>query len=119
METNVNTLVHPRQPWLEAIRSARDSAEPVPGRPYFRCHPLVATLSVQQCRANRAKVSTRDALTLAFELPSWQLRPGACERCVLAGAVEAGDVIFYTAEEVLSGLALASDSRAVALPRFN
>ena len=116
METNVNTIIHPRQPWLEAVRLARATPPPVADRPYFRCHPLSATISVPQCRANRAKVPKSDALLLPFELPSWYLRPSACQSCALALAVEAGRAPFFTSGEVLAGLARVSDPASVSAP---
>ena len=94
METNVNTLVHPRQPWLEAVRMALALPIPVPGRPYFRCFPLSATLSAGQCRANRSRVPADIALRLPFELLSWQILPPACASCGLATAMEAGGCLF-------------------------
>lgn len=119
METNVNTLIHPSQPWLEAVRLAYLAPGPVPGRPYFRCFPISATLSAGQCRANRTRVSARLAQQLPYELPSWQVRPPACESCVLATAMEAGRVPFFTAAEVLAGLARASRPESVSLPHRN
>ena len=119
METNVNTLVHPRQPWLEAVRMALALPIPVPGRPYFRCFPLSATLSAGQCRANRSRVPADIALRLPFELPSWQILPPACASCGLATAMEAGGVPFFTAGEVLSGLVRRSDPASVSLPISN
>ena len=119
MDTNVNTLVHPRQPWLDAVRMALALPIPLPGRPYFRCFPLSATLSAGQCRANRARVPADIALGLPFELPSWQILPPSCGCCDLAAAMEAGRVPFFTAGEVLSGLVRRSDPASVSLPISN
>jgi len=74
-------------------------------RAYFRCHPLYATISVQQCRANRARLSPHEALALPYDLPSWWVQPLPCWSCALAPKVEAGRVRFFSAEEVLSGAA--------------
>jgi hypothetical protein len=83
-------------------------APPAPAaesRAYFRCHPLHATLSVQQCRANRARLSPHEALALPFDMPAWWVQPLPCWSCTLAPRVEAGHVPFYTAEQVLAGVA--------------
>ena len=74
-------------------------------RAYFRCFPLDATISVQQCRANRERLSPHEALALPFDLPPWWVQPLPCWSCTLAVQVEAGRVPFYSAEEVLSGAA--------------
>jgi hypothetical protein len=74
-------------------------------RAYFRCEPLAATISVQQCRANRARLSPHEALALPFDLPSWWVQPLPCWSCSLAPRVEAGRVPFFSAEEVLAGRA--------------
>lgn len=75
-------------------------------RAYFRCHPLGATLSVQQCRANRARLSPHEALALPDDLPAWWVQPLACCSCTLAPQMEAGRVPFYSAEQVLAGQAM-------------
>jgi hypothetical protein len=77
-------------------------------RAYFRCHPLHATISVQQCRANRARLSPHEALALPFDLPSWWVQPLPCWSCTLAPQIEAGRVSFYSAEQVLAGMALSA-----------
>ena len=74
-------------------------------RAYFRCFPLEATISVQQCRANRERLSPHEALALPFDLPPWWVQPLPCWSCTLAVQVEASRVPFYSAEEVLSGVA--------------
>ncbi len=84
-------------------------AQPLPlaaeTRAYFRCAPLEATLSVQQCRANRARLSPHEALALPFDLPPWWVQPLPCWSCTLAVQVEASQVRFFSSEEVLSGAA--------------
>jgi hypothetical protein len=94
-----------RLPPGAGARSRLPAALAAETRAYFRCHPLHATLSVQQCRANRARLSPQQALELPFDLPPWWVQPLACCSCSLAPQMEAGRVPFYSAEEVLAGAA--------------
>jgi len=106
----------PPGPSLHSTRSRLPTALARESRAYFRCHPLVATISVQQCRANRARLSPAEALSLPWELPSWWVQPSACWSCALAPQVEAGQVPFFTVEEVLAGCARAAPASAVHSP---
>ena len=74
-------------------------------RRYFRCERLSATLSLQQCRMNRVKLSYHDALVRGVDPLPPDIQPFACWSCTLAPGVETGARPFFTVEEVLAGLA--------------
>lgn len=73
-------------------------------RPYFRCHPLAATLSLAQCRLNRGKMAYAEAFE-QFDVMPENLQPSQCAGCTLAPLVEGGLVPLYSQAEVLAGAA--------------
>jgi hypothetical protein len=88
-------------------------------RAYFRCDRLDATLSVQQCRANRERLTPHEALALPFDLPPWWVQPLPCWSCTLAPLVEAARVPFFSAEQVLAGHARDTGSSSHSRPRLH
>jgi hypothetical protein len=106
--------------WARLLAALRPARLPRQGegaaraRAYFRCHPLEATISVEQCRANRARLTVDEAAQLPFELPPWWLQPTQCRACPLAPHVDAARVPFFSADEVLAGKARQSRATAVA-----
>lgn len=88
-------------------------------RAYFRCDRLDATLSVQQCRANRERLTPHEALALPFDLPPWWVQPLPCWSCTLAPLVEAARVPFFSAEQVLAGHARNTRSNSHSRPRLH
>lgn len=85
-------------------------ADEQPREQYFRCHPLSATVSVAQCRINRLRISSQEALWLNYEPYPWEIRPRACDDCELARAMEVGRVPRFAPDQVLAGLALVVSS---------
>lgn len=92
-----------RHPWALPATPGPLPAPPPGSRTYFRCHPLHATISVEQCRANRMRLPLEEAAAIPFDLPPWWVQPLPCTSCTLALHVEAGRVPLYTAEEVYAG----------------
>jgi len=107
----------PGRPGATAAGGAAGPA--VETRAYFRCDRLDATLSVQQCRANRERLTPHEALALPFDLPPWWVQPLPCWSCTLAPLVEAARVPFFSAEQVLAGHARNTRSNSHSRPRLH
>jgi hypothetical protein len=90
---------------LRPARLARRGEGAARARAYFRCHPLEATISVEQCRSNRTRLTVDEAAQLPFDLPPWWLQPAPCRACPLAPRVDAARVPFFSADDVLAGKA--------------
>ena len=107
-----STAVMPHPPTADAaetpLRKRSEALPPVRAvetRAFFRCAHLAATLSVEQCRSNRGRMTPQQLLALPYDVPEWWVQPLPCWSCTLAPVVEAGSVSFYSAEEVLAGAA--------------
>jgi len=99
MDATSSTL--PTSPASPAEVGRSPEPDAPPEALYFRCPPLRATLSLAQCRRNRARPPLL-ALLLEEEPPE-DMQPAACWSCALAPHVEAGAVPFHSAARVWAG----------------
>ena len=98
------TKTNVASPSVSQGRSRTPKREPAPEtRAYFRCDRLAATLSVEQCRTNRGRMTPQEMMALPYEVPTWWVQPLPCWSCALARVVEAGSLAFYSAEQVFAG----------------
>jgi hypothetical protein len=85
------------------------------GPRYFRCLRMAATITPQQCRANRDRCQLLEPLFVLVAPGVDEARP-PCRDCPQAGQVDAGQARFFSAPEVLAGQARAESCFRDPLP---
>jgi hypothetical protein len=85
------------------------------GPRYFRCLRMAATITPRQCRANRERCALLEPLFDLFAPGAGEPGP-PCQDCPQATQVDAGQVRFFSAPEVLAGHARAESSPRDPLP---